>query len=115
MDLPLPVFLADALVGRQPGQSVAQVVVVWLPYYKQPPRKLDYIQTQQHCDMKVLAAAVAIFSMFAAVGCRVHLFYLWANSCLAHGSTVLIVGDADQRVPAVVMWRIILGTGTIRD
>lgn len=53
--------------------------------------------------------------MFAAVGCRVHLFYLWANSCLAHGSTVLIVGDADQRVPAVVMWRIILGTGTIRD
>lgn len=53
--------------------------------------------------------------MFAAACCQVHLFYLWANSCLVHGSTVLIVGDADQRVPAVVVWRIILGTETITD
>ena len=114
MDLPLPVFLADALIGRQPGQSVVQVVVIRLPYYKQPPRKLDYIQTQQHSGMKVLAAAVA-FSDVCSSGGQVHVFYLWANSRLVHGSTVLIVGDADQRVPAVVMPRIILGTEVIRD
>lgn len=43
VDLSLPVLLTDALIGRQPRQSPSQVVVIWLPYYKQPSRKLDYI------------------------------------------------------------------------
>lgn len=47
MDLSLPVLLANALVGRQPRQSLIQVVVIWLSYYKQPSRKLDYTHTHQ--------------------------------------------------------------------
>lgn len=69
--LSLLVLLTNALIGRQPRQSLAQVVVIRLPYYKQPSRKL--------CS----------------------------NSFLVHGSTVLIMGEADQRVPAEVMVRTI--------
>lgn len=71
VDLSLPVLLTNALIGRQPWHIPMKVVVIWLPYYKKPSRKL------------------------------------WSSSSLAHGSTVLIMGDANQRVHAGVMGRII--------
>lgn len=41
VDLSLPVLLADALIGRQPGQGPLHVIVIWLPHNKQPPRNLQ--------------------------------------------------------------------------
>lgn len=65
VDLPLPVLLTNALIGRQPRQSLTQVVVIWLSNYKQSSRKLDIWYNRWY--MKLLAAAQAVFQMFAEI------------------------------------------------
>lgn len=46
VDLSLSVLLTDALIRRKPRQRPIHVVVVRLPYDKQPSRELDY--THEH-------------------------------------------------------------------
>lgn len=62
VDLPLPVLLANALVGRQPRQRPIQVVVVRLADDEQPSSQLDYTHITKCCYVENLSSSTGCIS-----------------------------------------------------